>query len=214
MVRPTWHARLLAVALLVMAAATVRAGAEVVSARVTVRDDWLYADVTLRDLLDPRTVSTVESGLSGTCTYRVALLGEGGEPAGQRVWRLRLGRDLWEDQYLVSGPDGDLRLPDWAAVDSVCTHVVALPLAPLLRLEAGVAYQLAVAVEVQPLAPDEQDRLSQYLSRRGGTGDREEVDLDLGGFFGRLFGRGRAGHESVAYLGEPFRRGDLTGGAP
>ena len=79
---------------------------------------------------------------------------------------------------------------------------------PLSRLESDVEYHLSVVVEVLPLAVEDQDRLSRYISRRGG-GTREELDLDLGSIFGRLFKGGRSGRTSISHRGPTFRPQNL-----
>jgi hypothetical protein len=180
----------------------------VVSASVHVRGDWLHADVRLRDLIDDRTASTIDSGLSGVCAYEVAVLGPNDEVVGRRVWTLRLEHDLWEDRYLVASADRELALPSLAAMDSVCSHVHDLRLAPLARFEPGEEYRLVVAVEVLPLGAEAQDRLSRYISRRGDT-SRRDVDLDLGSLFGRLFTGRDAGRASLSHRGPAFRADTL-----
>ena len=178
--------------------------AEVVDTEVRVAADWVHVDIQLRNLIDMRTASTIDSGLSGVCVYEVSLLGNSDEPVGRRVWTLSLEHDLWEDRYYVRGDQVDHDLPTLAAMDSLCSRVDNLRLLPADRLDPETDYRLTVSVEVLPLASVDQDRLSQYVSRRGG-GTREELDLDLGSIFGRLLGGGRAGRTSVSYTSPPFR---------
>jgi hypothetical protein len=196
---------------LLLAATAVTAAendASVVAAEVHARGDWLHASVAFADLLDLRTASTIDSGLSGVCAYEISVLGPGDAALGRRTWTLRLDHDLWEDLYTVTGPDSAIVVSGLAAMDSVCSRIDSVPLLPLSRLEPGVEYRLAVVVEVLPLGTEDQDRLSQYISRRGG-GTREELDLDLGSLFGRLFKGGRAGRTSVSHRGPTFRSATL-----
>lgn len=192
------------------AAVSVRAdqpGATLTRAEVYARDGWLHADLHLRDLIDHRTRSTIDSGLSGICAYEVTLLDGGSRVAGQR-WVLHLEHDLWEDRYLVRGPDGDRELASLAAMDSVVSFLEGVRLAPLGRLDQQREYRLRVTVEVQPLAAEDQDRLASYISRRGDR-SREELDLDLGSLFGRLFSGGSGGATALDATGGGFRIGGL-----
>jgi hypothetical protein len=195
---------------LTMAWAVVAAGADrtdqaaVVDTDLRAANGWLYADIQLRDVLDMRTASTIDSGLSGVCAYEVTLLGPGDAALGRRTWTLRLEHDLWEDRYLVRSDEGTHDLPSLAAMDSLCSQIQDLRLLPLERLEPDTEYRLSLVMEVLPLAAEDQDRLSHYISRRG-SDNREELDLDLGSLFGRLFTGGRAGRTSLAYEGPPFR---------
>jgi len=186
------------------AAAPSPAAPDVVSAHVRAEDGWLCADILLRDLIDLRTASTIDSGLSGVCAYEIAVLGPGVAPIGRRTWTVRLEHDLWEDVYVVDGPDGRRSLGSLAAMDSLCSRLDGVRLVALERLDPETEYRLEVTVEVLPLATEDQDRLSRYLSRRGG-GTREEGDLDLGSLFGRLFKGGAAGRATVAWTGPAFR---------
>lgn len=179
----------------------------VVDVVVYAQDGWLRADITLRDVIDARTASTIDSGLSGVCAYEVAIQRRDGRTLGRRVWTYRLDYDLWADRYVLHGPDGQREMPSLAAMDSVCTHLTGVDLAPLSQLAPDAAYRLAVTVEVLPLGAEDRDRLSRYVSRRGDR-DREDVDLDLGSLFGELFGGG-SGAATGTYTGPAFRPDDL-----
>lgn len=184
------------------------AAARVDGLAVGAQQGWITCSFHVTDLLDERTTSTVASGLSGTCVFRVAIVGADDHVVGQRAWQWRISRDLWEDRYVVSGGDEVRTFASLAQADSFCARVPPLPVVPRGRLRPDAAYRVAVSVVVQPLAAEDQDRLSQYVSRKGG-GDREEVDLDLGAFFGGLFGKGTTGRERVSFVGSAFRPADL-----
>ncbi|MBD3220595.1 hypothetical protein GF314_05090 [bacterium] len=193
--------------ILALAGVVVGARAEVpavLQADVHAHDGWLHVTARLGDLIDDRTASTIESGLSGVCAYEVSLLGPGDEVVGRRVWTRRLTYDLWEDRYTVSGPERDAVVPGLAAMDSLCSTIDDLRLAPMDRLQPDTEYRLAIVVEVLPLGAEARDRLSRYISRRGDTG-RRDVDVDLGSLFGGLFTGGDAGRSSLVHVGRPFR---------
>jgi len=196
--------------LLLLAAATAAVAAPgVVDVEVHAHAGWLEADIQIENLIDLRTASTIDSGLSGFCAYEVAVVGPNALIVGRRTWTLRLDHDLWEDRYLVTGPDGEQEVAGLAAMDSVCSRLEAVRLLPLDRLDPDLEYRLTVSVEVLPLASVDSQHLSQYLSRLGG-GAREELDLDLGSLFGRLFKGGRAGRTTAAHTGPVFRPRNLS----
>jgi hypothetical protein len=198
---------LLGIALSLVAVAAVpglaAATGRVVAAEVHARDQWLCASLRFEALIDLRTASTIDSGLSGVCAYELSVLGPEDRAVARRTWTLSLQHDLWEDRYVIVGPEGETEVPGIAAMDSVCSHLESVPLTPLERLEPDARYELRVVVEVLPLASEDQDRLSRYISRRGG-GAREELDLDLGSLFGRLFEGGRSGRTTVSHRGPAF----------
>ena len=191
--------------LLLLSAATLAVAAPgVVAVDVRAHAGWLEADIQFANLIDLRTASTIDSGLPGICAYEVAVVGPSALIVGRRTWTLRLDHDLWEDRYLVTGPDGEQEVAGLAAMDSVCSLLEGVRLLPLDRLDPDTEYRLTVSVEVLPLASVDSHRLSRYLSRRGG-GAREELDLDLGSLFNRLFKGGRTGRTTVAHTGPSFR---------
>jgi hypothetical protein len=194
---------------LLFAATTTYAAARVENVAVQTEGDWVACSFHVADLLDDRTASTIASGLSGTCLFRLAIVDAGDRVVGQRLWQWQLSRDLWEDRYVVSGADGAHTFVSLAQADSFCARAERVRLMPRERLRPDRSYRVAVSVEVQPLGAEDQDRLSQYVNRKGGNGDREEVDLDLRAFFGGLFGRGGSGRERISYVGPEFRAVDL-----
>jgi hypothetical protein len=206
-------ARTVLLTALLLAAATAHAQqARVVTATVVARDGWLVADLALVDLIDRRTASTIDSGLSGVCAYEVDLLGPGGEPVARRSWTLRLEYDVWEDRYQVRGAEGAQEVASIQAMGEHCGQVAGLRLAPLDELDTGAEHRLRVVVQVWPLGAEAEDRLTRYLSRRGGEA-REELDLDLGSLFARVFGGGgREASTTVSWTGEPFRPAALPAG--
>ncbi len=194
---------------LLFASATAHAAARVENVVVETGGGWVACSFRVADLLDERTASTIASGLSGTCIYRLAIVDADDRVLGQMAWQWQLGRDLWEDRYVVRGADGAHSFASLAQADSFCARAARVPVVSRERLRPDRWYRVAVSVEVQPLGAADQDRLSQYVNRKGGSGDREEVDLDLGAFFGGLFGRGGSARERVSYVGPAFRVGDL-----
>lgn len=178
--------------------------ATVVDTSVYGREGWLYADIQFRDILDARTTSTVDSGLSGVCLYEVQVLDDRDQEVGWSRWQFHLEHDLWEDRYLVRGVEGEWALPSLAAMDSLCSDIDARRLAPLSKLQADREYRLVIKVVAQPLADEDRARLSSFISRRDHR-DREELDFDLGSIFGSLFTGGDGRRTALDYTGRGFR---------
>jgi len=191
--------RIVALALLLIAGA----GTHVVAGsieRVQLfrKQGWLLVNLQARDLLDDRTVSTVESGLPGSCVYQIDLEDpDGNRIIGRRV-ELSIRLDLWEDHYVLGSAQDPIVLPTLASADSALSHVGAVRLLPLEGLIETHEYRLHVSVSVQPLAASDQARISRYVSQNTG-GARQEFALNLSALFNRMFGqRGDA-------EGSPFR---------
>ncbi len=171
----------------------------VTSAQTFRRGGWLHVSLQARDVLDARTVSTVESGLPGSCMYRIQLEDRAGATVGERVVELSVRLDLWENQYVVRGPHGSSALATLAAADSALSHLDAVRLLPVEHLNASREYRVQVEVEVQPLGAHDQARISRYVSQNT-RGPRQEFALNLSALFHRVFGS-RGGSEST---GAPF----------
>ncbi len=169
---------------------------------------WLRLDLRARNLLDDRTVSTIESGLPGTCVFHLRVENRDGEVVVERLVELSLRFDLWENHYVLDGEGESLTLPSLAAADSAWSTLHGQRLCALDRLAPQDEYRVLVRTAVQPLAPEDRERLSHYVSRNSGGGG-EEVALDLGALISGIFGRHGSGERIVEYAGRYFRRDDL-----
>ena len=105
-------------------------------------DGWLSFSLSARDLLDPRTTSTIESGLPGNCIYQVSLVDAEGDVLEHRFYNFTLRFDVWEELYRLDGPGGERVFASLAAADSAWAHPVGLKLVPLSSLKAQEAILL------------------------------------------------------------------------
>ena len=165
---------------------------------------WLHAEVRARDLLDERTRLTIESGLPGTCLFQVRVEDRSGRTIEERYVERTLRFDLWENRYLLEGDGEPIALPTREEADSAFSHVADCRLAALTRLSPSGEYRVVVQIAVRPLAPEDRQRLSRYVSRTSGGGG-EEVALDLGVVFGRILGEKSSSRPTVRHAGPYFR---------
>jgi hypothetical protein len=168
----------------------------------------LRAEVRAHGLLDERTTLTIESGLPGTCLYRLRLEDRSGRLVAERYVQRSLRFDLWENRYLLESAEETLALPTLAAADSAISRLADCDLCPLSRLRSTEEYQLILQIAVCPLAPADRDRLSRYVSRNS-AGDGEEVALDLSGLFGRAMEEKGTSRQIIGSASPFFRPGDL-----
>jgi hypothetical protein len=167
----------------------------------------LCALVRARDLLDERTRSTVESGLPGTCIYHLLLEERDGRKTAERVVKRTLRFDLWNNRYLLEEEENVRTCATQAEADSALERLDRCDLGPLSRLQAGAEYRVVVRVAVRPLAPEDRERLSRYVSRTSGGG--EEVAFDVGAVFDHLLGGNARTVPVIEQIGPPFRPDDL-----
>lgn len=178
--------------------------------RLSCDGGWLHAEVRARDLLDERTRLTIESGLPGTCLFQLRLEDRTGRPIEERYVERTLRFDLWENRYLLEEGDEPRALPTREAADSAFSHVADCRLVALSRLLSNGEYRVVVQIAVRPLAPEDRQRLSRYVSRTS-AGGGEEVALDLGVVFGRILGEKSSSRPTVRHVGPFFRVADLPG---
>ncbi len=168
----------------------------------------LFVEVLATDLLDARTASTIDSGLPGTCVYHIRIEDDQQVLVAERYLDLSLRFDLWENEYLLDGPTGQVSFTSLAAADSAWSHLPGVDLCLVDRLGPDRRYRVQVQIAVQPLAPEDRARLSRYVSSNSGR-NREELALDLGALFGQLLGKGSAEQAPTRTVGPFFRRRDL-----
>jgi hypothetical protein len=188
-------------------AADARPAGRIVELRLFRSGGSLCALVRARDLLDERTRSTVESGLPGTCIYHILLQEQNGRKTAERVVERTLRFDLWNNRYLLE-EEADVRTYAMQAeADSALERLSRCDLCPLSRLRGEVEYRVVVRVAVRPLAPEDRERLSRYVSRTSGGG--EEVAFDVGAVFDHLLGGSARALPVIEQIGPPFRLDDL-----
>lgn len=161
----------------------------VVEAQPHRADGWLRVDLWTADLLDPRTRSTVESGLPGSCHVRLELRTDDGEVVVRRAIERVLEFDLWEGVARVRGGGLDAAFSTLAAADSAWARFASIPLLPWSRVDADRRHRLFVHVEVESFGTEEAERVSRYVSESE-RGDRTELSFDLGGLVRRFVGAG------------------------
>jgi hypothetical protein len=169
-------------------------------------------DLTAEDLLDERTALTVDSGLPGTCLMHLRVEDRDEETVAEQFVEWTLRYDLWENVYRLDGPRGAHVYETMAAADSAWSRLRSHLVCPGDRLHADRDYRLVVRIAVEPLAPEDRERLGRYVRRNSG-GAGEELAFDVGAAISRLFG-GSRGKESALRAATPYFRIDELGRRP
>ncbi len=164
----------------------------------------LRVNLEARQLLDAPTASTIDSGLPGTCVYRLGLESLDGAVIKEQLLTFSLRLDLWENLYILDGPEGQTNFSSLAAADSAWSRLRDIDICGLDRLASDEEYRLRVQILVQPLGPEQRARLSNYVSSNSGR-NRDELALDLGAIFGRLIGGDDGGEDHSVFTSTSFR---------
>jgi hypothetical protein len=202
-----------------LAGAIVRA-AEIDRARPLECGPWLCAEVRARNLLDAHTRSTIESGLPGTCVYRISLHEQDGPRIAERVLALILRFDVWNERYelQILGSEAPKEEPlmqrftSLAAADSAWSHVAAARVVRRDRLRPERRYQLRIEALVQPLAAEDRERLSRYV-REQSAGTHNDFLIDVGALLWR-FRPGEPGKSQAAQFATGWFQPPAPGGSP
>ena len=195
-------APLLALVLALISGNAARAG-HVVDAQVRHEGDWLVVDLRLADLLDPRTRSTVESGLPGSCLLEIELRDEDAEFAMTRRLERSLEVDLWEDVVRLIEDGRELVFRSLAEADSAWSTWSSLRMARWSTLPQDRHYHLQISVHVEPLGAEERERVSRWVSRSEHN-DRRDYSIDMGGLVRRFFGSAEEDRDVNLWRGPPF----------
>lgn len=193
-------ARLLVLVLGLICVGVADAG-QVVDAEVRHEGDWLVVDLQLAELLDARTLSTVESGLPGSCLLEVELREQNADAIVIRRLERSLELDLWEDVVRLIEDGRELVFNSIAEADSAWSAWPSLRMAQWSSLSQDRTYQLRVAVHVQPLGSEGRERVSRWVSESK-RNDRRDFSIDMGGLVRRFFGSGE--DEVDVWRGQPF----------
>ncbi len=154
------------------------------------RDGWVLLNLRARELLDTKITSTIESGLPGTCVYRVVLRERAGPTVVQRLMEFSLRLDLWEELYILETPARSRTFASLEEADAAWSRLHELRLFPTAELRASATYEVAVEVIVRPLAAADRARVAEFV-RQTSSGDTQEFALDVGSVLSRLLGGDR-----------------------
>jgi hypothetical protein len=159
--------------------------------------DLLTCQVHAANLPGPRILSSLRSGLPSGIELVLELLdAEEHSIAGNRV-SFRIAFDLWEEVFRVEGLGEEQRFADEDAFAAYLASPPRLPVAPVKLLEPDERFRIRVDLLLHPVAPEETDRLGEWVgggageADGGATGssDGREVLVDLGQVI-RFFYRG------------------------
>lgn len=167
----------------------------------------LRAEVRAHDLLDERTMQTIESGFPGVCLYLLRLEDRSGRLVAERSVERSLRYDPWKDHYLLTSEDDSLALPTLAAADSAISCLANCDLCPTSLLRSTEEYQLSLQIAVKPLASDRGGGLFGHVSDRGA--DPDGVAFDLQALFGRAAQEKSVSGQVIGRSSPFFRAADL-----
>jgi Domain of unknown function (DUF4390) len=186
----------LVLVLLALAPGTRTLAGQVAEARIYLDDGWVRLDLSARDLLDERTTLTIDSGLPGTCVYRLRIENRQHETVVEHYLEQTLRLDLWENIYFLQYRGAERSFESLADADDAWSHLQRYPLIRESGLRPEQSYRLIIQVAVRPLAAEDRERMSRYVQRHSGSGS-EELSLDLGALLAGMFGH-KGGDEKVA----------------
>jgi hypothetical protein len=168
----------------------------------------LLAEVRAQDLLDEPTTLTIESGLPGTCIFRLRLEDRSGGLVAERSVVRSLWFDLWENRYVLESEEGTLALPTLAAADSAISSLVNCDLCPLSKLSKSEEYRLTLQIAVCPLGTEGKRSLSRYVNQASAGGDGA-IALDLNALFGHVMRETESSRPGIGGVSPFFRAADL-----
>ncbi len=204
---------LLGALLLVMAAGPALASARLVGVAPARAGEQLACRVTASGLPDDRQLQSMRSGLVAAVELELAVVDAEGRVAVAHSLSLRLGFDLWEEVFSVSGAGAERR---FRSLEELRAHLADLPpfaLMPLASLAESGRYQVRAGLLARPVASDERERVGNLIAGepRGepGRSDRQEASVSLGRLI-RFFYQGtrddRDGQEAASAW---FRRQEV-----
>lgn len=188
------------VALLVVALvhpAIASAPPQVTSVEPTRQDALLTCTVGTANLPGDRIASSLESGLPSAVELDLDVFDARDRVVGGRRIFLRLAFDLWEEVFQVEGAGEEHRFADLDSLERFLARVPRLPVSPLATLHGSERHRIRVGLRLHPIAPEETDRLAEWVAGEpedaGGDEvedpDGREVSVSLGEVI-RFFYRG------------------------
>ena len=200
----------LAAAFLLAYSGSVRGEGEITRFEPFLHGDDLCVDLVARGLMDERTAMTIDSGLPGSCAFLLRVEARGPRVVAERLLERTLRFDLWENVYVLEQANVRRTFPTMASADSALFELDDFVLGPRTQLSVSEEYRVLVVIDVQPLAQEDRERLRRYVSRNSsGSGNSEELVLDLGAVLSKVFGKSSERRDTIVYETPFFRPSDL-----
>jgi len=146
----------------------------------------LSVEVECADLFSPKSLSTLQSGLSGVLRLELrlqrsgaarTLLGGGHQFETVRETELAqsISYDVWNERYTVRGPGREEVFGDLASAEAAVARFAVDRLVSGDELEAGAFYRINARAQLLPVSPEQGQRLAAWL--HGQTRPDREQEL-------------------------------------
>lgn len=179
----------------------------------------LVVTASFTELFDAAAFERLASGFPTTVVVRVWVYRVGNDiPLSFALASYRVVYDLWDEDYTirVDGPDGPsvARVRGRAAALARLTTLAKFPIASLERIAIGPHYQLGLAVELNPVAPELLAETRRWLSKPAGKG-RLDASTSMFGSFVSVFVNPKLNEAErvLRYRSQPFYRVPARAGA-
>jgi hypothetical protein len=136
---------------------------------------WLRARFDYKDAFDANLTKKLSSGFRNFIVMRAYVFQDGvKEPIALAVHSCQVTYDLWDDIYRVkvndtSAPERRLPKVNVEGVLRECGEVRDLPIVDRALLKKGTQHFLGVLVEVNPISPDLEQQIVQWVQRPAGS---------------------------------------------
>ena len=213
----------------------VRAGAEgrirVATVAPTASPGHLGAAVECASIFSPKSLSTLQSGLSAVLRLELRLERSGGtrtlmggsgefEVVRDTERARSIAYDVWDERYTVSGSGKREVFETLDRAQGAVATFEHRDMATLVDLEPGL-YRLRARVQLLPVSPEQGERVAAWLQGSGDAGQeagpsgRRGAEFNVGNLLSMLWGRGQNQRDRSAWAtSESFEVDAATGVIP
>lgn len=199
--------------LLAAGAGSALAAGRLVGVRPARAGDQLVCQVATSGLPDEKQLQSMRSGLVAAIELDLALVDGGDRVLGGRSLSLRLGFDLWEEVFAVTGAGPERRFRTLAELQAYLANPDDIAVVPFAVLDASGSYRLRVGLVAQAVARDEQERVGNLIAGepRGERErqDQQEASVSLGRLIRFFYQGGGSDREGQELVSRPFRREEV-----
>lgn len=180
--------------------------------RVTpvVVDGMLGAEVQCESLFSPKSLSTLQCGLSAALRLELRLMGStgartllgGGGDEFETVHEAQVAKSIsynvWDERYTVRTPGQVEVFADLEDAERAAATFAPDGLVPLEALRAGVMYRIRARVQLLPISQEQGERIADWLrgperlAESTGAAGGGSFGFDVNGLVSALLGRGQA----------------------
>ena len=133
-------------------------------------------------MIDKQTMKGLRKGMTAIIEYRIQIWHEKSRwvktPVQERIRRIKINYDHWENKYAVLDRDGESQWFDEKDLIAYCQHLPRFKIGTPDILKPEHTYRLVAQIMIKPMSVENLEELKHWLSGEAGEIDTRDIQLN------------------------------------